>query len=181
MAELRLVGSHTVVVRFAYSPAPSNAHEGLNKVGRALQDNVAKSFETATTYAGPLAPNTPAYNVRKVLQGYDIRRGHRTGRLQVALYGAKAWRVSGGGKRWTIRFDDLAIRSRVPYARWYIKSKTPQGRLVGVNPAWLPAVKPMVDAIEAGARPSEMRQSMRQGVQAPTIIRRLVEFVTGDA
>jgi hypothetical protein len=168
-------------VAFAYAPSPSAARRGLDQAARLLQDTIAKQFEVAQTYAGPLAPNTTAYNIRKVLQGLDIRRGHRSGRLQNALYGVRAWTVRGGGKRWTISFDDAAVRARVPYARYYIQQKTPGQRIMGVQRSWLPQIQPIVDAIEAGARTRDVRVAPTTPRAIPTTFRRLVEFITGES
>lgn len=179
MAQVALAGSSVVRVTFDYPVRPSEARAGLERAGRLLQDRVASEFEKAQTHAGPLARNSTAYNIRKVLQGLDIRRGHRSGRLQNALYGVKAYSVSGSGRRWAIRFSDLAVVSRVPYARWYIRDKVPSGKLVGVERAWLPPVREVAEAIDAGARVRTERAQRPQPATAMASLRNLIEFVTG--
>ena len=102
-----------------------------------LQQKIATTFELSRTWGGSLKPNKQSYTVDKILEGFDIRRGHRTGALQTAMYEVPCWRVSGGGgKPWRVTFTDTAIRARLTYAEYFIEAKVKGGSLMGFKPEW---------------------------------------------
>lgn len=144
MATVSLAGAQRVVVKAAI---PVNELRSLlERCARLLQARMASTWEQAANYAGPLPPNTTAYNVRKALKGFDLRRGHKTGALQSALYNLTLYTVTaseGGGE---IRFNDRALLSSVPHARYYKQQKA---EIVGVNSSWLSECKAAVSRAEA--------------------------------
>jgi hypothetical protein len=96
-----------------------------------VQGDIARLFEGARTALGPLLPNDPEYNVRKILDGFDPRRGHRSGQLQSVMYDVQAFRISAiRGGRAKITFSDNAIEGAVEYAEYFIAAKVRGGKLM---------------------------------------------------
>jgi|GEM_PF-3549422 len=179
MASVTLSGAQLVVIVFDNDV--SGARAAVETCGRELQARIASEFERVSTYAGPLAQNSPAYNVQKALNGYDLRRGHRTGALQSAINSQRLFTVSGSGKRWRIQFSDRPILSAVSHARYYIPQKVQGGKIAGVRRDWLKGCKSRLDALDKGATPApaQLLQPRRSLRPSTGLLDRLVRFVTG--
>ena len=111
---------------------------------RRLQKRIARSF-AAQKVAGStwLLPNDPKYTARKVAQGLDRRRGHRTGILQgvldslVRLYQVTI--TSQGNKSLAARvvFEEGMLHSLVPYAVYYEEAKVTRGGILALAASWV--------------------------------------------
>jgi hypothetical protein len=89
-----------------------------------IQAAIAEAFETEFAYGGALKKNTPEYERRKVAEGYDPRRGHRTGELQDALNDVKSWQLRRVGTGYHAIINDDKVIQTVWHAEYYIESKT---------------------------------------------------------
>jgi hypothetical protein len=100
-----------------------------------MQRELAERFEGSRTGAGALLPNSREYNVRKVMDGFDPRRGHRTGAIQEALYTVPCFTVRGSKRdgKWLVRFSDAPLISAVDHAEYYAEQKARGGVLVALN------------------------------------------------
>lgn len=126
----------TIVLRGAELPDLRAAGEALAK---RLRTAIAINFQNQRTFGGELRPNSQAYTVRKILNGYSPLRGHRTGALQVVMERTRSWFISQRGGRApsvTIRFTDSEIIARLPYVAYFAASKVVGGRIMGVRKSW---------------------------------------------
>ena len=94
---------------------------------------IATAFERMMAPLGPLRDNTTAYTQSKIAQGFDIRRGHRTGELQRALYEVPLWSVTPSVEGATVRWSDAPLIAAVPHAVYYLAEKVPGGSLASVT------------------------------------------------
>lgn len=179
MASVTLAGPQVVNVRFQRDV--SGARKVVEACALELQSRIASEFERVATYAGPLARNTSAYNVQKALEGYDLRRGHRTGALQSAINNQRLYAVSGGGRNWRIRFSDRPILSAVGHARYYIPQKVQGGKIAGVRRDWLEGCRERLDAAEKGsAQSSQPAIGQRRPLeQERGLLENILRFISG--
>lgn len=134
MASARMVNR----TQFEVIPSGGEDVRGFaNQIARLLQERIASEFERANTASGPLRANQSEYSVRKVLKGFDPRRGHRTGRLQSALYTVPAFTTTIAGGRARVSFNDAGIGASVPYASFYTAAKVPGQRIMQFRRVWL--------------------------------------------
>lgn len=131
----------------------------VNRCARAMQRNIYNLFETSRYAGGALLPNSPEYNLRKVLSGYDPRRGHRTGALASALKSQRLWRMSANNKRIVVRFSSSLIGGTAgAYARHYESQKAPLG-LLSLLPRWLRECEGKLRRAESAVTPRRDRQT----------------------
>jgi len=126
----------------------------------AMQQAMARGYEGSRTGAGALRANTREYEVRKILDGDDPRRGHKTGALQDALYSVRCWRVQGSQSSgtWTITFGDNPLRAAVgDYVEYFAAAKAVGGVVVTMNRSYVDAG---MAVLERRARPAR-RQPLR--------------------
>lgn len=184
MATVTLASPQVVRINFTNTPSVTAANTLLTECASEIQGRIARAFEQVQTYRGPLARNSPAYNLRKALSGFDLRRGHRTGAFQRTLYTAILYRVSGSGRTWTIRFSDDPLYNSLSYARYYAKSKAPGGSIVGVRNEWLADCRTRAQALDNSSfvPPAAPEVFPIQELESEGgFLQSVVRFITGGA
>lgn len=143
----------------------------LRIMARGLQDRIAQAFEVEEYGDGSLKPNTPEYDADKLRDGWDLRRGHRTGELQDRLWSLTLFTIKGpkdGVATITLNFRKL--QSVVDYAKWYQRRKAPKGLVTKLAPEWVLEIRQAVQiAAPAIARKLQAAIGRRQ---KPRLIRR---------
>jgi hypothetical protein len=170
---VKIASPQTIEVR---GIAKSEANKAkVRKLAGKLQERAAKRFEQMGTFDGRLKANDPEYNVQKVLSGLDPRLGHRTGKLQEALYRYRCWRVTELKNGYRIILTDAPIKSAVPHAEYYISAKTIGGKIMGVSFQWESEIKSALAGakLETQGVPSQRRVARRgRAIRIPIRTRR---------
>lgn len=115
----------------------------LGKAGRNLQSRVARSFAgERVAGSSQLKANDPAYTARKVRQGYDRRRGHRTNNLQRVLNTARLFMVrtqrqDANTMAARITMEEGMLRNLVPYAEYYEEKKVSRAGILALAASWV--------------------------------------------
>jgi hypothetical protein len=134
-----------------------------------MQRRLAGAYEGSETGGGPLRANTQEYTVRKIMDGWDPRRGHRTGETQDALYSVQCFTVTGSSRsgEWTITFSDRALIVAVgDYVEYFAQAKAVGGRIVTMRRAWVDAAAATLRGAESTAprealRPAATQEALR--------------------
>ena len=125
-----------------------------------MQRQLARAYEASETGGGALRANSAEYNVRKVLDGDDPRRGHKSGALQSALYRVQCFRVRGNQRTgtWTIDFSDRALVAAVGnYVEYFAAAKARGGHIVTMRRPWVNSAV----SVLLGSAPSAPREALR--------------------
>jgi hypothetical protein len=114
-----------------------------------IQQRVSDEFQLAKAYGGALKANSRDYDIWKILNGFDIRRGHKTGQLQEAMEEVQCWRVVPmNAKDVEIRFSDAFLRRLAPYAEFYIAAKTRRGIVMAATTKDARSLQAELNALE---------------------------------
>lgn len=170
MITAKLIGNFVVSITGLDMEAAGKAEwrAALTEYGNGLQERIAESFAgERVAGSSQLKTNTPEYNRRKLAEGYDSRRGHRTNFLQGALDGAPLFQVSAvtvngrgfGSAR--ITFQESKLHSRVPYAEYYEESKVRRAGILALAKSWLADGVIGLRAVEAKLLLKQKRKSER--------------------
>lgn len=126
------------LVRLTGDYAPQN----VAAFARALQKTIADNWELSRAWSGPLGANTQKYQVWKILNGFDIRRGWKTGKLGDTIKTIKCWSARKTNDGWQVTFTDAPLLAAVPYAVYYREMKVRGDIIMGVNASWVREAEP---------------------------------------
>lgn len=150
-----LVGPFAVLVSGLSTAGLPRARwvEALTVMGEALQDEIADSFaKERVAGSSQLKRNDPSYTARKIKQGYDARRGHRTNTLQSLLRSSAStlFVIQGPYKNGNARiiFKEARLHSIVPYAEYYEEKKVTRAGILEIARSWLKRTKASVDTAQ---------------------------------
>lgn len=112
-------------------------------MARNLQNRVARSFAAQKTAGrSSLIANSPEYTARKIKQGLDPRRGHRTNMLQTALSTAKLTMVTltmQGPNEAAARIimEEQVLHAMVPHSVYYEEMKVRTAGILSLAASWV--------------------------------------------
>lgn len=174
MISVRRINDYTVSIT-GFDPDKVGAMKArAAEIAEELQGRMAALFEEELTYKGALKANTDPYTEAKISQGYDPRRGHRTGALQEALDTETLWRVTGNKNEVRIVFEEEALYGAVDYATYYAEAKVRGNRILGVKAAWIAGIAAELNALKLVKKPRAGRESQ---TQTRDLARRAVQIV----
>lgn len=107
----------------------------LTDVAETWLEQIAEDFADEKAAGRALKANTEAYDDAKAAQGFDLRRGHRTGTLQDALDDGGFFRVGaiqGNGTATVTLLEDRLFAS-VEWAEYYQQRKVVGGKILVVS------------------------------------------------
>lgn len=150
-----LTGPFTVLISgLATDGLPlSKWRDALTLMGEALQGEIADSFSNERVAgSSQLGRNDPDYTARKIKQGYDERRGHRTNTLQSMLRPSAStlFVIQGPFKNGNARiiFKESLLHAIVPYAEYYEEKKVRRAGILELAKSWLAKTKQPVDVVQ---------------------------------
>ena len=154
----------------------------LRIMARGLQNRIAEAFEVEEYGGGSLNKNTQEYDEEKLREGWDLRRGHRTGELQDRLFSLTLFTVDGPEKGVaTITLNFRKLQLVVDYAKWYQRRKAKKGLLTALAPDWVREIRGAVKiAAPAIARKLDAALGRREAtVRLPRRRRRRLRLPRG--
>lgn len=102
----------------------------LADIASQAEERIAEDFDNERGNGLKLLPNSAAYDEWKAANGFDERRGHKSGVLQEELDAGGFARVSVQGASATITFIEQLLYERVDYAEYYTENKVKGGKLL---------------------------------------------------
>lgn len=160
----------------------------LDDLGRRAQTYIAIQWDAEKTGTGrPLKPNSAAWTIRKIMKGWDLRRGHRKGILQRAIQGARLYVVGAITPNGTaeITFLEARLIARVKekgihYLPYYVAAKVPViKRVMQLNQAALAIIAAPIMADIAVREMTRIRHAPLAG--RPAYIRPALGLTQGTA